>query len=410
MKLLIHILTALTIGSAAGEEEREVCTGNCVVDGLGNKECTFTSKLNFAASEWGYYYFDECGEETNPVLGIQPGVSYVFDQSDYSNWYHPLGFAYYADGAHDGVDELEPDIAPPESLTGCAEDASCPAPMYLVDGEYVGTYSNNYMVAEPTANETNFGLDDYEPLFFLPIKEWTKLGAFTVKLMISEDALPMQDIFYFCHIHQYMTGRIKILDADGAIVNEEDSPEIPYPYADPDSFDVNCGTHNITDYQLPNPMCPDKFVCDVGNKYNFKMFAGCIDAMDCHMLIGMTTGISAESELALFIHQMIPHHQNAVNMAKALHKTGKVNCLDMMSDTDDCIMQRIIIDIMAGQNHQIQVMRGILAAKSYPENDQCMLSKDEDGNTEMVTSAVNLYGPQLTLLLLGLSGFFLAVL
>ena len=31
----------------------------------------------------------------------------MFDQLDSSNWYHPLGFAYYPDGAHDGVDELE---------------------------------------------------------------------------------------------------------------------------------------------------------------------------------------------------------------------------------------------------------------------------------------------------------------
>eukprot|EP00955_Chlamydomonas_euryale_P084852 364013-Chlamydomonas_euryale.AAC.8 len=25
------------------------------------------------------------------------------------NWYHPLGFAYYPDGAHEGVDEVEDD-------------------------------------------------------------------------------------------------------------------------------------------------------------------------------------------------------------------------------------------------------------------------------------------------------------
>ena len=31
----------------------------------------------------------------------------MFDQLDPSNWFHPLGFAYHPDGAHDGVDELE---------------------------------------------------------------------------------------------------------------------------------------------------------------------------------------------------------------------------------------------------------------------------------------------------------------
>ena len=35
------------------------------------------------------------------------GQTYVFDQQDDSNWFHPLGFAYFPDGAHEGVDELE---------------------------------------------------------------------------------------------------------------------------------------------------------------------------------------------------------------------------------------------------------------------------------------------------------------
>jgi uncharacterized protein (DUF305 family) len=37
----------------------------------------------------------------------------------------------------------------------------------------------------------------------------------------------------------------------------------------------------------------------------------------------MTTGVMASDETALFIHQMIPHHQNAVNMAKTLLKSAK---------------------------------------------------------------------------------------
>ena len=39
--------------------------------------------------------------------------------------------------------------------------------------------------------------------------------------------------------------------------------------------------------------------------------------MNCAMMVRMTTSVKeSESEVALFIHQMIPHHQNAVNMAK----------------------------------------------------------------------------------------------
>lgn len=43
------------------------------------------------------------------------GETYEFDQLDSSNWYHPLGFAYYPDGAHDDVDELEAAVGNGES-------------------------------------------------------------------------------------------------------------------------------------------------------------------------------------------------------------------------------------------------------------------------------------------------------
>ena len=43
-----------------------------------------------------------------------------------------------------------------------------------------------------------------------------------------------------------------------------------------------------------------------------------------HMLDGMTTGISSNDPSVLFIHQMIPHHQNAVNVS-----VSAVPCLDL---------------------------------------------------------------------------------
>ena len=88
-------------------------------------------------------------------------------------------------------------------------------------------------------------------------------------------------------------------------------------------------------------------------------FADCIDAMNCHMLYGMTTKVSSGTELALFLHQMIPHHQvrpfndekvewpfsrmliaillslylqNAVNMAKALLSAGFLPCDDLTDE------------------------------------------------------------------------------
>jgi hypothetical protein len=64
--------------------------------------CTFTVKLDPFASQTGHFTFVECGETSHPIIGLKKDVTYVFDQSAASNWYHPLGFAYFPDGAHVG--------------------------------------------------------------------------------------------------------------------------------------------------------------------------------------------------------------------------------------------------------------------------------------------------------------------
>mmetsp|Transcript_12199 Transcript_12199/g.20639 ORF Transcript_12199/g.20639 Transcript_12199/m.20639 type:complete len:124 (-) Transcript_12199:82-453(-) len=91
-------------------------------------------------------------------------------------------------------------------------------------------------------------------------------------------------------------------------------------------------------------------------------------------MAGMTTGSSAGSEVALFIHQMIPHHQNAVNMAKALLKTNKLNCPDItVQFSPDCIMESILREIVNGQNFQIQLMRAVANFNGYPQEDDCIV-------------------------------------
>jgi hypothetical protein len=69
----------------------------------------------------------------------------------------------------------------------------------------------------------------------------------------------------------------------------------------------------------------------------------------------MTTMASSMSQTALFIHQMVPHHQNAVNMAKALLKTGKLECDNLTEETADCALEQILLEIINEQNFQIQV-------------------------------------------------------
>lgn len=87
---------------------------------------------------------------------------------------------------------------------------------------------------------------------------------------------------------------------------------------------------------------------------------------------GMTTGIQATADSALFIHQMIPHHQNAVNTAKSLLKMGSLLCPDLTDTTNsECQLEGILRDIIGGQNHQIQLMRHFLNQHGLPQTDNC---------------------------------------
>ena len=104
------------------------------------------------------------------------------------------------------------------------------------------------------------------------------------------------------------------------------------------------------------------------------------------MLVGMTTNSESESATALFVHQMVPHHQNAVNMAKALLKTGKVVCDDLTNETDGCTMETILRDIVNSQNYQVQVMYGIVEALGYPKEDDCQVLIGSNDTSDNVST------------------------
>merc|ERR1719201_3045842 len=106
--------------------------------------------------------------------------------------------------------------------------------------------------------------------------------------------------------------------------------------------------------------------------------------MNCAMTAGMTSSLSgSESEKALFMHQMIPHHQNAVNMAKALLKTDNVECDDLTDEESDqannCSLQVILREIINVQNAQIQSMQGLLESGGYPEENDCQVTMSGPG-------------------------------
>lgn len=195
--------------------------------------------------------------------------------------------------------------------------------MYHLNDTYLGHYSNNpSLTGNTTKHEEDFGLDVYEPLFFRNPHEWTQFGEFNIKFRFDDPEIN-RDMFYFCHIHEFMGGRIKVTQ-NGRVLVPLDIPSLGFKYDyETDiisEFDHQCGTYALGEFQLPNPKCPDRFVCGLdddpaivgksgGVDPGVKQFAQCIDAMNCHMLSGMTTGIKAMDERALFVHQMIPHHR-----------------------------------------------------------------------------------------------------
>merc|ERR1719469_1327684 len=147
-------------------------------------------------------------------------------------------------------------------------------------------------------------------------------------------------------------------------------PEIPYPYEQATAYDESCGTYGVSGFQLPNPQCPSKFVCDAPD--GVAEFAGCIESMNCAMTAGMTTGASSDNAMALFVHQMVPHHQNAVNMAKALLADGILDsCTDLEEETPECTLKVVSMEIITQQNHQIQSMYGAVEELEYNSTDDC---------------------------------------
>jgi len=372
MMFLSAILSIVLLAHA--QNASAICLADCSMEGLFDKVCKFTVSRDVFSGELGYYTFEGGGGDcsgTNPTLGMEKDVTYLFIQKDSKNYYHAMGFAYAADGALLDNPELEPGIPGIDGTSNACEDAlTCPAPMYMKDDKYLGVYSNNEFIA-PLAADEDFGLDVYEPEFFYPLYDWLGAGEYKVALKFNTDY--DKDIFYFCHIHQGMTGRIKFVDSSGSPLFSADEPEIPYSYEVPSTYDQSCGTFGLEEFQLPNGQCPDKFVCNRPDGAVGK-FGECIDSMNCAMLVGMTTNVNEDNAVGLFSHQMIPHHKNAVNMCKALYKSGEADC-DDLEDEDDpaCVVNVICEEIINVQNAQIQALENVLEQLDLAPSDDCVV-------------------------------------
>ena len=187
-----------------------------------------------------------------------------------------------------------------------------------------------------------------------------------------------------------MTARIKLIGSDGSMLSESNTPEIPYEYSCVSPYDRECGTYDLERFQTSsNPQCPESFVCYEGAGTIGEM-VDCINSMDCAMLSGMTVYYGDEgkdsrmNDVILFLREMIPHHQNAVNMAKNLLISGEVDC-NLEGPVEEgeavstaCLLDPIIRGIINTQNSQIITMQGLLEAFGVPETQDCTVAKGSD--------------------------------
>ena len=228
-------------------------------------------------------------------------------------------------------------------------------------------------------------------------------------LTIPEDA-PYTKIYYFCHIHAGMSAEIEltgtaggnVLDPDTLGGETETSALAIFTKIQADhqkeilAFDEKCGTYNADAFDpgadSKHATCSGKdFLCGDGGDDDYAM---CLKAIDCQMHHDMAVSVpsSSTSKFATFARQMIPHHQNAVSMAKALLKFHEAKDYPA-AGTEDQDMEwakALAWHIINVQNRQIQQMSAWL--ESNPtlsgESNKCYEASDDDGLSAGVLAGI----------------------
>jgi len=343
-----------------------LATGASAADCVGS-ETSICMSVDIFAGETGYYNLDRGDFETltgsSPTITAKIGQKLTFDQTDRSNWYHAVGFAYAPDGAH-GADwgaDAE------EEVEGAGEL------QYLIDGQI------------PDCEEAGAtGLDCYEPEFFYPAADW-RAKDYSAELTITPEVAAKSNggvIYYFCHIHSKMSGKIIIQKEDGTAYTNENAELALYTPTANDAFDTNCGTSHTSEYAdgATNECKIDFFA---GTKDT--EFEKCLHAVDCQMNYEMYSETTPDEtdKKTLFMQQMIPHHANAVNMAKLLLKQGSADVDEELED--------ILHDIVNTQNFQIHQFRNYLNGKGKLLHDTTVVphihAADNDHAADDTTSA-----------------------
>jgi len=336
--------------SAETATEPETIGADC----MPNENNEFVFKVNL----WEYQYEVEGCDGVAPTLKIQRGQEYTMVQNDATNWFHPLGLAYYPDGAHTGVPELEeptPEDCNEAEYMCNPGDGVQQAPLYCINGECEAMSDWN--------NGVTSGLDVYEPRFQIPEDQWEEEGeaSYAVKFTIPTDS-KTAEFYYFCHIHSGMSAKIVVEDP------AEDANQLVTPLAadyygaPPEEFDVQCGTYdNVTEFHTEkDTYCPGQsFLCETTGS----PFSQCMEAIDCKMNYEMRVQEKDENKLAVFMEQMIPHHWNAILMSRIAlkHATDAEGFED-----EELNVPQLMRNIINVQMQQIQQMQTWLETYAAP--------------------------------------------
>jgi uncharacterized protein (DUF305 family) len=128
------------------------------------------------------------------------------------------------------------------------------------------------------------------------------------------------------------------------------------------AYDEACGTHTSESF-TDHSTCEDKeFLCGAGAS---DAYGECLQSIDCQMHHEMAVSVAdGASKFATFARQMIPHHQNAVAMAKVLQKfhTDADYPAAGTEDQDKDWAEALVRNIINIQNFQIQQLQGWLDA------------------------------------------------
>merc|ERR1740115_717772 len=351
------------------------------------------------------------------VCAPPAGTEYTFDQSDASNWYHPVGFAYIAGGAHTSCKDVN-------MVAG-----ECPE----LGGEAGVPTTIQYYVSGAKGADGGFGLDAYEPEFFNSQDWWgeapTRTGgkAYKVTLKVPADATYTK-IYYFCHIHAGMSAEIEITGStataaktviNAAVLGSETEATALAIFTkiqtddqkSVSTHDEACGTYNTYAKETKSTCSNSHFLCGDGADGAYET---CLGAIDCQMHHDMAVSVaSGASKFATFARQMIPHHQNAVSMAKALlkHHAAADYPAAGTEDQDMDFAKGLARGIINVQNRQIQQLSSWLEANPAlaKASNKCYDSASSSSDDGLSTGALIgiIVGAVVGLLLVGGGAFMM---